>query len=1106
MLCFARPSLQDLFAQLRNLRQLVLYICYITVLTAFSQCLFAQTGDATLSGTITDTSGAFVSDVRVTITNQDTGVSADTRTNKAGIYNEPGLKPGRYRVFVEKEGFKQVDLRDLTLNVQDVVSRNFSLEVGGTSETIQVDGSRASINTTDASVGTVIDRQFVQNIPLNGRSFDSLVLLSPGVQTESPQGTDEYGEFSVNGQRATANVFILDGASAMNAPNALTYSAGPAGALASTTALGTTQGMLSVDALQEFRIATSTYSAEFGRLPGAQVIFTSRSGTNQYHGNVFEYLRNYAFDANNWFNDYTTPALVKPPEKTNDFGGVIGGPISIPSVFSGKDRAFWFFSYEGLRLQNPIAATVSYVPSNGTFNTANYSNPLWENLRANAAPGLKTLVNGFPLPNCSVAQNRQCVDHGDGLSPFIYSGVIPANIDAISTRFDYQPLPWLRTFARYSDTESTSGTLTLNTVRGTQERNRVFLVAADSTIHGSIVDQLRLQYSPAYIRTATSGNPLNGEQSLTGQQGGNLWSLQGIPVAGFQAIFLTNFPGGQPLGGLAALSVGSRQFQPDVVNTVSWLHGSHLFKTGVDYRQTTSYFDDGSLSTSPYNQYFIENANQILTNQLTESVSNINLRQDPTAKNLGLFFQDDWRVSVRLSVSLGLRWDLNPPPSISGAQEYTYTGNINNPSSLALAPLGTPLYKTSYTDFGPRFGLAAILNSHAGHELVLRGGAGLYYDSGQSASYEIVGYGFGLGAAQSRIFAPGSGLNQFPLPASVIKAPPTVVPPYVITSMADPHFVPPSTVEWSGSLEQAFGTGQSVTIGYVGSEGRNLADMQQYSLAAFNPLFASINEYENGPGSSYNALQVQYKRQPLHGLQALASYTWAHAIDSDSQDYTGSTQNGGHTFLLQRGNSSHDVRSSFTGALVYNVPAGYPQAWQRAVLGNWVTDLWFVARTAFPVEPVGPTVIDPTNGLQEPSLLAYNGQNPYLHVKGIPGGRQFNPAVFSVAAPGQVNGIAPRDFLRGFGENEADLAVERVFPLYEQVHLQFRTEAFNLFNHPNFGAINVSCGATTPDATCNNAIMGQSTGTLSNASLGGPSSLFQHGGPRSLQFALKLQF
>jgi hypothetical protein len=1072
------------------------------ILIFLSLCIthpsIAQTETATISGHVTDSTGAVVRDASVELQNVQQGTTLTTTTNAAGIYVFATVPPGQYSVTVRKRGFKQVDLVDLVANVQDHVEQNFRLDVGSVSESVTVNGENANINTTDASVSTVIDRQFVENIPMNGRSFQSLILLSPGVVTGTPQGEgNNPGEFSVNGQRLDANSYMVDGASANNGGLNVTSSAGSAGMAPASTVLGTTQAILSIDALQEFRIATSTYSAEYGRQPGAQISFESRSGTNEYHGTAFEYLRNYAFDANSWFNDYSATPIQKPRERQNDFGGVLGGPLTIPKLFSGKDRAFFFFSYEGLRLTQPSSATIYYVPSNGTLNTATYSNPLYENLRANAPAALQPVLNAFPVPNCSIAQDPQCIDYGDGLSPYIVSGASPSSIDAISARIDYQVFPSLRLFARYSDTQSRSLTnpYTGASIGKSADRTRFFLLGANSSLGSSITNEIRLLYSPLYSLSTVSPGAFGGAQPA------NLWDLQGLPHTG-ESTFQLAFPSGENAAKLYQISYGGRDFQSNEVDTLTWARGHHLFKVGVDYRQTTAYFGDGYLSRGPDGWYTYDTADSILQN-IGTSIQGINFaRQDPTSKNLGVFFQDEWRLRPRLSLSLGLRWDFAPPPSISGGQQYTYTGNIGDPSSMALSRLGVPLYQTTHHDFAPRFGIATILNDRPGHELVLRGGAGLFYDIGQGF-FLAIGDGEDLGTGSYQNF--GTAYNKpqgFPLPASVILAPmPAIAPPYSLGYVVDPHLVPPSTMQWSASLEQALGQGQSITLSYVGNEGHNLITAREYDVSTVNPLFSAFEQYENGPGSNYNALQLQYRRALLRGLQVQGAYTWAHAFDSKSGDIA--------TLPPQRGNSDFDIRNDFNAALVYSVPGNYNHRWQKAVLGYWDLDLRLVARSAFPVEATGPIITDPVSGAQVGGRLNYNGQNPYVYKRGIPGGRQFNPAVFSAPLASQNgDGDSPRNFLRGFGETQADMAVQRNFSLYEQLHLLFRTEAFNVFNHPNFGTINVSCGTSTPGAACTNSLMGQTTNTLSNSSVafGGLSSIYQQGGPRSLQFALKLQF
>ena len=302
--------------------------------------LFAQSDTATLSGRITDESGALMIDVEVTATNTDSGTKSTTLTNESGIYVVQELRPGTYQVTVQKAGFKQVVLTGLTLEVQDALSRNFTMQIGPVNESVVV---VAGAEQTDVSpaVSTVVNQQFVKNMPLNGRSFQSLLALTPGyvlAATSDAFGGSANGQFSVNGQRASANYFMVDGMTA-NFSASPTYGLGQTGGgtIPAFNVQGGTNGMVSVDAMQEFRVLTSTFAPEFGRTPGVQVSIVTRPGSNELHGNLFDYLRNDVFDARNYFD---APPLPKPPLRQNDFGGTVGGPIR-------KDKAFFFFSYEG---------------------------------------------------------------------------------------------------------------------------------------------------------------------------------------------------------------------------------------------------------------------------------------------------------------------------------------------------------------------------------------------------------------------------------------------------------------------------------------------------------------------------------------------------------------------------------------------------------------------------------------------------------------------------------------------------------------------------------------------------------------------------------------
>jgi hypothetical protein len=1057
---------------------------------SFCSYLHAQGGNASLTGFIQDSSKAFVPGVHVLAVNTDTNQQFSATTNKDGSYNISSLPVGPYRLQIDKVGFKTLLKEGLFLHTQDVLQINFRMAVGSTAESVTVTTDSTNINTTDATVGTVIDRQFVDNIPMNGRSFQTLVLLSPGTVTGTPQvsaGTppsNDQGEYSVNGMRSDANNFAVDGASASNSPG-YTSAAGSSGMLNSATALGTTQAMLQVDGMEEFRIATSTYSAQYGRQPGAQVSLRSRSGTNQYHGTLYDYLRNSVFDANNWFNTYSTTPLPKPAERQNDFGGTLGGPISIPHVFDGRNRAFLFFGYEGLRLTSPQGVSIYYVPSNGTFNTATYAKASWKNLRANAPISLRPALDAFPLPNCDTSINPQCVDYGTGGSPYLQTTTSTGRMNSVNARVDYQLFPTMRLFARYNDaTSSTVGLSTGGPMMATIiSRNRVFLLGADNTFGANLSNELRLQYSPAVFIASDTPAAVGGASAI------DIQALEGLPTGIGESIIHFTVP---TTSSIYETTFGSKQFQPNVTDTLTWSHGRHLFKFGVDYRQTTAYYNDGNISRSPMVTYSYTSADTTLANTPNESYE-VESRVNPTSKNIGLFVQDEWRIKPRLTLSLGLRWDLSPAPSVSGAQAYNYTGNINNPSTLGIASKpGGAIYKTTYHDFAPRAAIAYSIHNQPGHELVLRAGAGLFYDLIAINGFFGSGTGLGTGAIVS-------GKSGFPLAVNQIPVSFALAAPYVLEFYPANDIVPPTAIQWNVTLEQALGHKQTITMGYVASDARNLVRFQQYALGALNKNFSSAYFYINGPGSNYNSLQLKYQRQMSKGLQVLASYTWAHGIDwASTEDYN-------VNLPFQRGNSNFDVRSNFTAALVYDLPSRYNNRLKREILGHWNTDLWVVARTGFPFQQVGPAVTDPITGDIHYSELNYNGANPYVYKAGIPGGKQIDPSIFTVAADSTGIGTAPRNFLRGFGELQANLTLQREFTLYERMKLQFRAEAFNIANHPTFGPVNTTCGATAAGAACNNPLMGQATKTLS-VGLGGLSPLYQQGGPRSLQLALKLKF
>jgi Carboxypeptidase regulatory-like domain/TonB dependent receptor len=1051
------------------------------VLGVSAQFALAQTERATITGQVTDPSKARIPNARIVVTNTATNVQSVGSTDSSGAYVIPGLIPGPYRVEVEKQGFKSIVETGLILHVQDTVQLNYEMALGAASESVTINGSGVNINTTDAAVSTIIDRDFVENMPLNGRSLQDLMALAPGVAIVGNAGTTapgQGGEITVNGQRTEANSFSVDGVGAnvgAASPNAgFGIGAGYGGGTPAETALGTTQSMVSVDALQEFRATTSTYSAEYGRTPGGQFSFTTRSGTNDWHGSAFDYFRNEAFDANNWFND--AEGVPKEKERQNDFGGTLGGPIRIPHLYNGKDKTFFLFSYEGLRLWTPQGLQTSSVPD--------------QTLRQQAPAALQPILNAFPLPN----KGEDGLN--DGLGIYQVGLSYPSSIDSISVRVDHNFSDKFKIFGRYASTPSVS-----SIVSGAEQaegiiNNRLVTLGATNVITSRHANEFRFNITQVnsaqnYASTNLGGATPFDITTLPGPNGSNL------PAVGSALNFCVCF-GGQSAIQLGQAINGQRQY--NVTDTYSWALGRHSLKFGLDSRRLATL----TRPTLAEEVFVFPGEATILANNIglngfagvfSQSPSPV----EPLYKSFSLFTQDEWKVTSRLSLSLGLRWDVNPAPTnLRGPSPYTLD-QINDLNMAELAPAGTPLWKTDWFGFAPRVGGAYQLREASGRETVLRAGFGMFYDMGNTqGSAGFNGIGFASSSFPSNVGFPLTS-EQITLP------PPSVAPPYNAGVFAfDPNLKLPYALQWNVSLEQALGSRQALTVSYVGSAGRRLLENYGVNNIPGNPNFAGGNGAsitKNGPTSDYNALQVQYQRTLSRGLQALASYTFSHSIDDASSNFL-------LLGLQERASSDFDIRHNFQAALTYDVPGNYANPVLSGLLRYWAFDTRITARSALPVNLLGNFSVVAVTGENvyfNPNLVP--GQPLYLYGSQYPGGRIINYDAFNVPSSGpgfDSEGDTPRNYARGFGAWQVNLAIRREFPIHERLHLQFRAEAFSLFNHPAFASVDNqwSSGPWNPETFFG---FGGATGTLNN-SLGGLNALYQTGGPRSLQIALKLLF
>jgi hypothetical protein len=1049
---------------------------------------FAQTETATVSGRVTDPQSALLVGAEVVVTNTETNATLHQTTNKNGLYVISGLRPGHYRISVSSPGFRTVNLTDLVLNVQEALSQNFTLQLGSVSESVTVVAEHGGVNTESAAVSTVVDRKFAEDLPMNGRSFQTLIELTPGVTLTVSNNMDN-GQFSVNGQRAASNYWTVDGVSA-NVGISTTNQTGNglSGAVPSLSVLGGTNSMVSVDAMQEFRIQTSTYAPEFGRTPGGQISIVTRSGTNQYHGSLFNYVRNDALDASDWFNGFTNRSpLPKAEERQNDFGGTLGGPII-------RNRTFFFFSYEGLRLRLPqVAKTV--VPDLSA--------------RESALPSIQPYLRAFPF-------DLNQPELGNGLAQFNASFSNRATLNAYGLRIDHKLNSKLTLFGRYSNSPSEliqrGGPFgnVLSDVTPSISDLQTGTVGIAWNISPWWMNDLRMNYSRSngrsygYIDTFGGAAPptsLPFPAAFTSKDAG-LWFLP-LSIGGPLAIG----PNGD-----------NKQRQLNFVDSLSVQKGAHNLKFGTDFRRLAPLYGNPL-----YQQfaYFLdvpsaEKGNLFVGYTTSTRVATLLFR------NLGSFAQDTWRIHPRLTLTYGFRWDVDFAPSSNPAFLAVTGFNLSDLSGLSIAPAGTPPYSTAYGNLAPRIGGAYQLFASENWQTVVRGGIGAFYDLASSEAGNLAYYFYYPFGVLNVVSS-----NSFPFSPAAAAPPPinsgnlASVGGYAF----DPHLKLPYTLQWNAALEQSLGQQQTVSASYVGARGRRL--LQTTSVNNPNANFAYAQLVTNSATSDFDSLQLQFRRPLTHSLQVLASYTWSHSIDDAS---AGSLAGNAANDLLagsvnqNRGPSDFDVRSAFSAGATYDIAASRSGAVFNSILRGWSVESFVVARSALPLSVYNSSLfaINEKDAAQiRPDVVP--GQPFYLHGsqcrmaapgglgQPCPGGRGLNVNAFTYNTPGFiVNGVPTRqgnlerNGVRGFRAAQWDFAIHRDLPIHADIRLQFRAEMFNVLNHPNF--------APPISDLSNTSQFGVSTQTLGNylsggnVGRGGLSPLYQVGGARSIQLALKLVF
>ncbi len=901
---------------------------------------------------------------------------------------------------------------------------------------------------------------------MNGRSFESFVLLVPGSVAPGPAGpiSSARANISVNGQRPTSNQFTLDGVSGNFgiAPGGQSPGASASGSTPALTATGGTNPIASLSAAQEVTIRSYGNSAEFGRNSGAQVSIVTKSGTNAFHGSSFYFFNHEALDGNDWFAN--SRGLLKPRHRLGDFGGTLGGPIQ-------RDRWFFFSSYEGFRLRQPVVALTD-VPSL----TARRAAPL----------NIQPLLNLYPLPNGP--------ERPDGFAEFASSFANAGGHDAGSLRIDGRPSNDLLLSGYFNITNSSAdergaGGFSLNTLNRISNRAQTITGTAAYTMSPTVVVELKANYSRFTSRSSyrldTFGGAILPPTSVFSQPSPSTDN----------ALFSADLSarGAQLVNGSGVTNT-QRQF--NTLGAMTLMAGNHTIKFGADYRRI---FPIIGLRRQEQSALF-----DGVTQALTGNAARINLftrsqSQRPVFNDLAAYSQDEWRITSKLTLTYGLRWEVSPAPSASDQRDALAVNQVGDPARLALAPRGAPLWKTTHGNFAPRVGVAYQPLHDDG--LVIRGSFGIRYDLGNAAAGDAYADSYPFLNGQSQFNVPFSFTGATPANSTAVTVP---------FSAFDPRLNLPYSIEWSASVQRSLGSRQSISAAYVANAGRRL--LLTSTLLNQNANFEFLRVTENGASSNYRSLQLQFNRQLSKRLVAMVSYTLGKSMDDSSQDSAARALFRGIDSAIERGPSDFDVRHTLAGFASYEAPALFASGFGNLLTRKWSVESVFNVRSAGPVNIVYGVPTSFGFLYLRPDVIA--GAPLYLNDAAFAGGRSINAAAFNVPQDPR-QGTLGRNSLRGFPLAQFNLALRRRFNFTEDVRLTVGAEAANIFNHPNFAAPSgndASIGTRfAPSAALSaNPTFGQSYTNAARSPWGIAGSSFgasyYPGGSRAVKLSAKLEF
>ena len=1034
-----------------------------------------------ISGTVTDSSGANVPGAVVAATQTKTGRKTTVNSNDAGAYVFPAMAPEQYTISATARGFQQYVQTGVILQANQAATVNIVLQVGAVTETVNVEANAVQVDTTTGTLSQVIDQKRVNELPLNGRNAAALTTLVAGVVAAPSDGTDKGNTktfpaavpISVNGSRSDQTNYLLDGG---NNTDEYTMANGP---------------FPFPDALQEFSVQTSNYNAEFGQSAGAVVNIVTKSGGQGYHGNAFEYLRNGVFNARNYF------ATSVDPLKRHQFGGTIGGPVKIPYLTKG-DHTFFFFGYQRTNLKDQVGGSSAFVPTpanlNGDFSALlSASNPA--NPQGKVIQILDPLTNR-PFPNNQIPLSRldpaalnfaKDLPKGGANGLVFYAVPLVEFFNEYVARVDHDITPHDHLFGHYyynyfqiNGTFDPTNLLTYKDAANIRYQSA--LLSESHTFTPNLLNNLIVNYT----RDIAARQPESNAKSIA-DYGVNIWqpdlkAIQQVSVAGFFSM------------GDAPTAVFERN-NYTLSDDVHYVHGNHNFAFGVHLELTKNdinnlYQQPGLFSFNATNTNYA--AASFVLGYLSSFTQGNGQYFGNRATFVGYYAQDSWKINRRFTLNLGVRYEpFYPYNEVLGRLEQfnpdNYHGGIrstvypNAPAGLLFSgDKGMPKDGVNpvYTNVMPRIGFN--FDAFGDGKTILRGGGGVFYDTRQpgiqnTPASDVTPFSIALTLTQPKgpFSNPYLGTtNPFPAPSP----PPsnTTFPLPVTAFTFNPDFPIPVTYGWNLTVEQQLTHGLVSRIGYVGSTSSHLFTSVELNPAVYNGTntsadtrrlyqnFSNIVETNMGGNSNYHSLQATLQQQISHGVSFLFNYTYSKALDNLPYLTNNSFAQPGQSYVLpvytadykrlDRGLSDFDRRHNVTFSYVWALPS-----WREAPRGvglitnGWNTTGIVQLSSGQPLTVTSSADLSGTGLLKDRAVVVTG-----VHPRG-PGGcgassgsciNWINPAAFTTPARG-TSGNIQKGFLEGPGYADWDTGLQKYFDITERYRFQFRAEYFNVLNHTN---------------------------------------------------------